>query len=171
MPVVAPPPAPAGTRDVAINAPSQDPGDFATIRTLTLNSQAGAVAVPAGTYGTFVANGPSAFVLGVAGATTPSIYNLQSLTLNSGAALQVVGPVIVTVANSVTINGTAGASGSPGLLRLEVASGGVTVNSNAVLNGSVIAPSGTVIVNGTLNGSVIADRLIVNGNGILRAQD
>ena len=95
----------------------------------------------------------------------------QSLTLNSGAALQVAGPVILTIAGSATINGTAGVSGSPGLLRLDVASGGVTVNSNGTLNGSVIAPSGTVIVNGTLNGGVIADRVIVHSNGILHAQE
>lgn len=34
-----------------------------------------------------------------------SVYHLQSLTLNSGARVQVIGPVIVRVANGVTLNG------------------------------------------------------------------
>ncbi|HWA27178.1 MAG TPA: MBG domain-containing protein, partial [Lacunisphaera sp.] len=98
MPVVAPPPAPAGTRNVSMNSASQSPGDFATLRNLTLSGSAGMVAVPSGTYGNFSASGNSGFILGVAGSTEPAVYNLQNLSvggLPGGAPkLQVVGPVI-----------------------------------------------------------------------------
>jgi hypothetical protein len=86
--------------------------------------------------------------------------------------LQVVGPVILTLANSVTINGAVGSSAHLGWLTLDVYSGGVTLNGNVTFNGWVIAPSGTVTINGnsTLNGGVISDRLTVNGNGLVSEQ-
>lgn len=78
---------PAGTRDVVLSLPGQDPGDFATIRNLTLNGGASQVAVPPGTYGGLAANDNTTFILGIANAAEPSVYNLQSLTLNGSAAL------------------------------------------------------------------------------------
>jgi hypothetical protein len=50
MPSVAAPPASTGTRDVTINNSSQSPGNFATLRDLTLNGNVGLITVPAGTY-------------------------------------------------------------------------------------------------------------------------
>jgi rhamnogalacturonan endolyase len=170
LPAVPAPPQPAGTRNVVLNSPGQDPGDFATLRNLTLNGNAGAVVVPAGTYGSFVVNGSSRLVLGVAGASEPSVYNLQGLTLNGASALTIVGPVVVNLASSVTVNaGTVGAAAHPEWLSLNVAVGGVTLNGGAAFHGAVAAPNGAVMVNGTLNGSVAADRLTVNGGGVLRA--
>jgi endo-1,4-beta-xylanase len=168
LPTVAPPPSPAGTRNVVLNAPGQDPGDFATIRNLTLNGGAGPVAVPPGTYGAFMANGPAGFVLGVPGATTPAAYNLQALTLNGGARLQVVGPVIVTLATGAMLSGAVGVEERPDWLALAIASGGLTLNSGATLNAFVTAPSGVVMVNGALSGRLACDRLTVNGSGVLR---
>ncbi len=52
---------------MVLNGSGQNPGDFATIRNLTLNGGAGQVAVPPGTYGVFTANGTAGFILGVAG--------------------------------------------------------------------------------------------------------
>jgi hypothetical protein len=103
----------------------------------------------------------------VSGATTPAVYNLQSLTLNGNSQLQVVGPVILTIGGSVTINGAVGSAAHPSWLTLNVSVGGVTLNGNAILNGAVIAPVGTVMINGnsTLNGGVISDRLTINSNG------
>ncbi len=167
FPTVAPPPAPAGTRNVVLSAPGQSPGDFATLRNLTLNSGAGLVAVPPGTYGSFVANGPAGFVLGVAGATTPAAYALQGLTLNGGATLQVVGPIVLTIATGVTLNGSAGSATHPEWLSLQVAAGGVTLNGGATLSAFVTAPAGTVMLNGTLNGRVTSDRITINGPGVL----
>jgi endo-1,4-beta-xylanase len=169
FPTLAAPPAPAGTRDVVLNAPGQSAGDFGTLRNLTLNGNAGQIAVPAGTYGNIIANGTSVLVFGTAGATEPTIYNLQGLTLNGSSQLQVVGPVIVNVANTVLVNGTAvaGASAHVDWLMLNIAAGGLTINGLATVNGAVVAPTGTVIVNGRLKGSVIADRLTINGNGVV----
>lgn len=166
LPAVTAPDAPAGTRDVVLNNATQSAGDFATVRNLTLNSHAGARAVPPGAYGEFIANG-SGFVLGVAGSGEPSVYHLQRLTLNGGATLQVAGPVVLKLAQPLTLNG--GTSGGDYSLRIEVHAGGVTLNQDAHLQAKVIAPNGTVILNGnsTVTGSIAADRLTINTNGLL----
>ena len=169
MPVVAPPTAPTGTRNVTLNSANDSAGDFATIRGLTLNGNAGAVAVPAGVYGQLTANGSSTLILGHAGATEPDVYHVQSLTLNGNSRVRVVGPVLLVLANGVTVGNVMGDSQHSEWLTLAVASGGVTLNGDAALYGYVIAPSGTVIVNGgaMLIGEVISDRLTINGNGVL----
>ena len=171
FPTVAAPPSPTGSRTVVLNSPRQSPGDFGTIRHLILNSHAGQVAVPPGTYGLLIANGNSGFVLGVPGATEPAVYNLQGLLVNGGSKLQVVGPVILNVASGVILNNASGASGppssNPGWLRLNISSGGFILNGQAAFNGFVVAPSGTVVINSTLNGGVVSDRLIINGGGFL----
>jgi hypothetical protein len=172
LPTAAAPRAPAGTRDVSLNNANQTPGDFSTLRNLTLNSGAGARAIPAGVYGQFTANGGSTFILGVAGATEPAVYELQSLTLNgSGASVRVVGPVILKLAQSLAVNGsTVGDSSHPQWLQVQISAGGVTLNSGSQLSGDVLAPIGTVTINNsaTLNGEVAADRLTLNGTGLLK---
>jgi RHS repeat-associated protein len=170
LPTVATPPTGSGTRDVTINTPGQSPGDFATLRDLTLNSNVGMVAVPPGTYRNFTANSGSGFVIGVAGSTTPSVYNLRSLTLNGTTQIQVVGPVVLTLALGTSLNGVIGTPASALWLTFKVASGNVTLNSGSLLYGTVIAPSSTVIINGnsTLTGSLQCDRLTVNSGGLLR---
>ena len=79
----------------------------------------------------------------------------------------VAGPVAITLANGLSLNGQAGEDAHPGWLRVNLAAGGVTVNSNAALAGDVLAPAGTVAVNGSLNGYVLADRIVVNSSGRL----
>jgi rhamnogalacturonan endolyase len=169
LPTVAAPPAPAGTRQVALNRAGQAVGDFATLRDLTLNSKVGQIAVPPGTYGAFTANSGNGFTLGVSGATEPAVYNLQNLVLNNGASVQIVGPVVLTLANGLTVNnGTVGASAHPEWLTLQIASSGLTLNSGSTLHGVVIAPTGTVTINtGALYGRVSADALTINSHGLL----
>lgn len=173
MPVVTAPPSPAGTRNVAINSTSQSIGDFGTLRNLTLSGNAGMRAIPAGTYGSFTLNGSGGIILGVAGATEPSVYNLQSLSINTlpggSAKLQVVGPVIVTLAGSTILNASTGSAEHPEWLTLRIASGGMTISGNGAFHGSVIAPNGTITLNGnaTLNGTVASDRLTLNGTSLL----
>jgi rhamnogalacturonan endolyase len=169
MPAVSAPPAPTGTRNVVLNSPGQDPGSFSTIRNLTLNSNAGQIAVPPGTYGNMSANTNSGFVLGVPGATTPAVYNLQQLVVNGNARIDVVGPVVITVANGVTFNGTAGAQAHPKWLSLSVYSGGVTLNGTVNFYGYVVAPTGSVVINSNsaLHGGVTADSLTLNSGGLL----
>ncbi len=171
LPTVPTPPVSVGTRDVVLNGPGVGIGDPSTLRDLTLNGRAGIVTIPAGTYGDFIANGGSGFVLGVAGATQPAGYNLQTLTLNGTAQLQIAGPVILTLANGLTVNASAGAGAHPEWLTIQVANGGVTLNGSSTLSGSVVAPNGTVTIggNGALHGTVVADRLVINGNGVLEA--
>ena len=64
LPAVQPPEPPAGTRSVTIHKPGQSPGDFTTIKDLTLNGNVGLMNVPPGAYGRFTANGGSGFVRG-----------------------------------------------------------------------------------------------------------
>jgi hypothetical protein len=172
LPTVAAPALPAGTRVVVISSPGQSPGDFATVRHLTLNGNVGQFTIPPGTYGDFTANGGSGFTLGVAGATHPAVYNFQHLALNGQTQVQLLGPVVITVANGFSANGTLGTTATPSRLTLNVYSGGLTLNGGCNVYGYVNAPSGTVIVNGgsQLVGGVTCDRLIVNGGGLLRLQ-
>jgi rhamnogalacturonan endolyase len=159
------PPAPAGTRDVTLNSADQSAGDFATLRNLTLNSNAGSVAVPAGTYGTIAVNGSSTLVLGVANSTEPVVYNLQTLTVNSKAKVQVVGPVILTLGTASSFNGCVNGAGNPAILTLRIASGDLTLNSGSTLRASLIAPTSIVTLNSgsSLTGEVVANYLVVNG--------
>ncbi len=163
MPAVTAPAAPAGVRDVTLARPNDGAGDFATIRNLTLNGNAGVVAVPAGVYGHLTANGNSRLVLGVTGATQPSVYELQALTLNGQASLQIVGPVKLKLARGTSINGTIGSVDHPEWLELEIADGGLTLNGGAMVHAIVTAPNGAVTVSGTLHGRISADRLTLNG--------
>lgn len=173
LPAVPSPVATTGTRYVSLNNGSQSPDDFATIRNLTLNSNAGVRSVPPGAYDTFTANGNAGFILGVEGATEPSVYSFQSLVLNGNSQVQVVGPILLLLANTLSLNGYLGTAAEPERLIICVANGGVTLNGGTQLHAIVQAPNGTVTVNGNalLRGSVIADRLTVNGNGIVRGPE
>ncbi|MFT3868557.1 MAG: Ig-like domain-containing protein [Nibricoccus sp.] len=169
LPVVAAVPQPAGTRYVYLNKATDPIGDFATLRNLTLNGAIGAVAIPAGTYGDLTSNGNNTFVLGVAGATEPAVYNLQRLTMNGNSTIQIVGPVVLRLANGVNFNG-AGASGAADQpFTLEIANGDLTLNGSVSLSASVVIPNGRVTINGSakLTGRVAADNLTLNGNGLL----
>lgn len=164
-------PAPAGTRDVALNNSSQPIGDLATLRNLTLNGSGQTRALPAGTYGTLALNGNNVLVLGDAGSATPLVYNLRGLTINGASRVQVVGPVVINLAGNLALNGTMGAAAHPEWLALNLPAGGLALNGDAALHGRVVAPAGTVTIGGSseLAGRVVADRLIINGNGVLTA--
>ena len=170
MPTVATPPTPTGNRDVNINNPGQSVGDFSTLRNLNLNSNVGAVAVPPGTYGQFSVNSGSSLILGVAGSSQPVVYNLQALNLNSSLGIGLVGPVIINLANQVALSGNVGSQANPWWLTLNVASGGLNLNSNSNFYGLMRVPNGAVIINSQslLQGSVWADSLTVNSGGTLR---
>jgi len=170
MPTVAAPPQPTGTRNVTLNSAGQALGDFATLRNLTLNSNVGVVAVPPGTYGQFTANSGAFLSFGIAGATTPAVYNLQGLTLNGQSALRVVGPVVINLAGGLSINGQLGATDHPAWLVLNVATGAVTVNGGGAFYGAVYAPSSTVTLNSNtqLRGAFVADRLTLNGGATVQ---
>src|SRR5690606_30622518 len=111
-----------------VNVPNQSVGDWTTLRSLTLNGGVGNVDVPPGIYGDFTANGGTSLTLGVPGATQPSGYSFQRLTLNGQAQIRVVGPVTVTLTHGFNANGAVGASGQPSWLQLNIYSGGLTLN-------------------------------------------
>jgi autotransporter-associated beta strand protein len=168
MPVVAAPNAPLGTRSVSVNNSGTVIGNFATVRNLTINSNAAQISVPAGAYDNFTANA-GGFIFGTAGATEPSVYHLQHLTINSNATLQITGPVIIRLANGLSANGSIGNAAHPEWLTIEFSNGGLTLNSNVAVHGDVVAPNGTVTINGnaTLTGGVTADRITLNSNALL----
>ncbi|MDQ5977826.1 MAG: Chitodextrinase [Verrucomicrobiota bacterium] len=170
LPTVETPPQPTGTRSVSLNNSTESPGDFVTLRNLTLNSKVGQIAVPPGTYGSFIANAGSGFALGVAGATSPAVYDFQNLTLNSNSTFAVVGPVIVTVADGFSTNANMGAPDHPEWLNLRIAGGGLVVSGNRSVYAHLEAPDGTLTLSGgaQFTGLVACDRLAVNGNALLR---
>src|SRR5262245_44125294 len=171
MPTVTAPASPTGTRSVALNNPGDPVGDWVTVRNLTLNSNVGQVAVPAGAYGDFTANGGSGFTLGAAGSVLPSVYYFQRLALNNQARIDVMGPVIVVVANGVSVNGgVVGSADHPAWLTFNVYAGGLTLNGGANVYGYVAAPRGAVAINGNCQvvGGLASDRLTINNNGRLR---
>ncbi len=170
LPVVGAPLAPTGTRSVTINNPNQSVGDWSTLRNLTINNNGGVIAVPSGAYGSFAANGGRGFILGVPDSAAPAIYNFQSLTLNNGAQIQIVGPVLLVLGNSFTVNGgTVGSAATPSFLALEIFAGGLTLNNGGKIYGYAVVPSGTVAINGNtrLVGGIAADCLTINNDGKL----
>lgn len=166
MPTVPAPAAPTGTQSVVVNSATQVIPAWSTVRNLVLNGNVGFKTVAPGSYGNFISNGNnSGFILGVAGATTPSVYEFQNLTLNGQTEVRIVGPVIIRVQNGFASNGSLGASSRPDWLLLQVYSGGFTLNSGNAFYGCVIAPNGTVTINGNtqFRGGITSDRLTVNG--------
>lgn len=165
------PPQPAGTRIVSLTQAGQSAGDFSTLRDLSLSGKAGAVIVPAGTYGKFSASSRSAFVFGIANATEPSTYNLEELNLSGSSELRLAGPVILNVKNKVSLAGsTLGAAEDPKRMSLRIAGEGLSMSGGAVLYGIVRAPQGLVSIVGKsrVRGTVSCDRLQISGNGVLQ---
>ena len=95
---------------------------------------------------------------------------MQTLTMNSSSQLRVVGPVILVLGNSLTVNGPSGLSTHPGWLTLKIASGSLTLNTGSTLSAMVIAPKSAVTINSTctLTGNLICDRLTLNSGSVLQ---
>lgn len=169
LPPVATPTQPAGTRSVTLNSPGQSLGSFATLRDLTLNGNAGQVAVPAGSYGRFTASPGNSFVLGIEGATAPSTYDFQELVLNGNSSLAVAGPVVVTVKGDIATSGHIGEAAHPAWLRMRLAEGGLTLNGGGTAYLRLEAPVGALTLNGgsRLIGTVAVARLSLNGSARL----
>jgi rhamnogalacturonan endolyase len=169
LPAVAPLQSPTGTRDVQLHAPNQNPGNFSTIRDLTIGGDIGDLNVPSGAYGEFTVSGNGVLVLGEAGATPPAVYQLQKLTLNGAGTLRIVGPVILRLGSDLVLDRDVGVTPRPDWLVVEFASGGLTLQASATLNGDVVAPSGQVTIGGgaMLRGHVSADALTIAGGGRL----
>lgn len=170
IPDVPPPPAASGTRSVTLSQSGQSPGNWATLRDLSLSGKAGHVAVPPGAYRNFSASSSTGFILGVAGSAQPVTYSFQSLRFSGQAKLQVVGPVILHLGEGLTATGTSGVATHPDWLQIRVAAGGVTVTGQAIIHGAILAPLGEVKISGQgeLNGTAQCDRFTLTGGGIVR---
>ncbi len=174
---VAAPPAPAGTRDVSINHQGESIGNPTTLRNVSISGSAGTVVVPPGTYGQFSVSGRNVLVFGVENSQTPTVYNLEDLTLTGSSELRLAGPIVLNVKNRVILSGsTLGAADNPKRLLLKIATGlsdpedALKVSGNAVLYGLVRAPQGTITIEGSgrVRGTVACNYLFVNGNGVLQ---
>lgn len=171
-PTVAQPPSPSNGNNLNVNSPTPvavNPAQFANVN---LNNGAGEVTLLSGNFGSMNANSGTTFVLGTAGSTTPTVYNFQSLNLNGGAQLKIVGPVILTVHSNININGGVimGNPEHPEWLNLRIYSGNFSINSSAAAYADLTAPNSQVSLNGTFRGSVVAQRLTINGNGVAITQ-
>ena len=169
LPVVGLSGPPAGVRSVVLNKSTERAGDFSALLNLTLNGDLGQLAIPAGAYGDFAANGACGFTLGVAGAVQPAVYSFRRLSLTGQAQVRVAGPVIITLSDSLVLQNVMGSAAMPSWLTLMFSSGDLTLAGNAVLHGYVINPSGTVTLNGRsqLRGGLVADRLAIGGGARL----
>jgi RHS repeat-associated protein len=165
------PAATAGTRDVSLTKAGETISDAATLRHLSISGKAGAVAVPPGSYGKFTATSHTQLVFGVEGATVPSVYDLEDLSLSGGSELRLLGPVKLNVRGNVSLSGsTIGAANDPQRLLLSVAQGAVGVTGGGVLYGIIRIPQGSVSIggNGRIRGTVTCDQLHIFGNGVLQ---
>ncbi|MGJ8641375.1 MAG: PA14 domain-containing protein [Opitutaceae bacterium] len=171
FPTLEPVATPQGSRYVSLNSNSNDPGDFASIRNLTLNGNLGAITVPAGAYGNFTANGNNTFVFGDPNSEAPLVYEFERLTLNGNASLTVLGPIIIRVKNNLSLNADLGDATTVDILTLELPTANLTLNSNSSVYGTVIAPEGKVTLNSnsTLTGRLIAEELTLNGGDLVAA--
>jgi hypothetical protein len=135
---------------------------------VNLNNGAGTVTLQPGNYGNISAGSGTTIQIGVAGSTTPTVYNFQGLTLNSSSKLEVLGPVILTIKQNININsGTVlGNVDHPEWLSLNIYSGNFQINSDAAAYAMITAPTSTVNLNGTFRGGVIANYLTINGDGV-----
>jgi hypothetical protein len=169
MPIIAPPPLPTGTRDVTVDGANPAASDFATIRDLTLDNAATELAVPAGSYGVLTARGGGGFVFGHAGATQADVYHIQRLMLTANSHLRIAGPVMLVLANGMTVSGVLGDADHPEWLTLAFAAGGVTLLPDSRLYGSVVAPDGEVSIESgaAIIGEVVSDRLTVRSDAVL----
>ena len=168
LPSVAVPLAPTGTRHVKLTNDRDEPGAFITVRHLTLAGNPGERALPPGRYGDIEVRAGS-LVLGNAGSTTPVIYHLQRLEVEGTGRVRVVGPIVVTVAEKISVEGEVGTRAHPEWLALQSPKAGVSVHGDGRLYAHVNTPRGKVTLHGRSQavGSVMTDELEVHGNSTL----
>lgn len=168
LPPVAAPLAPTGTRQVKLTNSRDNPGSFSTVRHLTLSGHPGERVLPPGRYGDIEVRGGS-LVLGHAGSITPAIYHLQRLEVEGTGSVRVAGPVVVTVAEKISVAGEVGTPTHPEWLALQSPAEGVNVHGDGRLYAHVNTPQGKVTLHGRCQvvGSVRCDELEVQGNSTL----
>ncbi len=159
----------ARTRNITINSPADvnNIGNWATVRSLTVNTGNVTINVPAGNYHSFTVNGSGSTLKFAAGT-----YNFaDTIVLNSNSRVETNGRITVNFGGSLTLNGgkfTLGANTMVTDVILNVLNGGVTINSNSEINGEVRVPRGVLTLNNgnaLVRGNIWADNFTLNGNG------
>lgn len=168
LPTVAAPQPTHGSCWVNLNHHDDPLGDPALIRGLNINQNCGEVFLPPGQYQQVSVSHGSTIVLGVAGSTEASVYEIAQLNLNQGSELKVLGPVVLRLQYWLNPNGTAGVRSHPEWLRIEISHGGMNINRHAEVYAVVICPNHSVQINGLLEGAVYTDLLRINNKGIYR---
>jgi hypothetical protein len=115
------------------------------------------------------ATGSGGFVLGHAGATDPDVYYVQRLMLSSGSRLRIAGPVLLVLANGITVSGVLGDASHPEWLTMAAAAGDVTIQPESRLYGNILDPDGEITIEGgaVVVGEVASDRLTIKADGVL----
>jgi len=159
---------------LSLSGPVSGPLSASNVANVTLNTTSvGSVTLLPGTYGNMTANNNSKFVLGnAADPETPVVYSFDSLTLNSGGDVVIVGRVILNIRNSFALSNGAvfGNVDRPDWLQINVwSSSNVNVASGSSVYGRIFAPNNTIAFNNgsTLNGSVSARGLDLNSSSVV----
>ncbi len=159
---------------LSLSGPVSEPLSASNVANVTLNTTSvGSVTLLPGTYGSMTANNNSKFVLGnAADPETPVVYNFDSLTLNSGGDVVIVGRVILNIRNSFALSNGAvfGNVDRPDWLQINVwSSSYINVASGSSVYGRIFAPRNTIAFNNgsTLNGSVSANNLQLNSSSVV----
>jgi len=165
------PESPQGNRWLNVNRPSDSIGDPSTIRSLTLNSNAGTVLLPAGAYDQLTVNSKSVLQLGTAGATDPEVYHVRRINLNSSGQLRLLGPVLIYLHSDINLNSQTvmGEAAHPAWMDLRIFQGSANLNSSARFYGQMVSPQGTIRINSNVefHGVAYAKQITINGNGKL----
>lgn len=143
--------------------------DFAKVGSFTLRQPGARVAVPVGSYGELVV-AQGTVILGVAGTTEPTRYEIRSLDIQAGGAVEVIGPVVVTLAGGATWRGQVGNLEAPFWLDVRFAHGDLAVTAPGRVYGYVTAPEGLVSLDAgaTLTGGVAGDRVEVAAGATMK---
>jgi hypothetical protein len=167
-------PAKTSSASLSLSGPVATPLSASNVATVTLNTTSvGSVSLLPGTYGNMTANNNSKFVLGnAADPETPVVYNFDSLTLNSGGDVVIVGRVILNIRNSFALSNGAilGNDSRPDWLQINVwSSSNINVASGSSVYGRIFAPNNTIAFNNgsVLNGSVSARTLELNSTSVV----
>ncbi len=173
FPEVAPPPPPQSSGSTSLNSPPPGPISATQFSNVTINSSGvGDVRLNPGNFNNLTANNGTAFVLGDPNnPDVPQYYSFNNLTLNSNSDLKIVGKVVITVGNSITINSGSvlGNSANPDWLQMQFSSGNFTANSGSTMYGQLVIPTGSVTfnANSVFTGSVTANFLTINSNSVV----
>jgi prepilin-type N-terminal cleavage/methylation domain-containing protein len=166
-------PAKTSSASLSLSGPVATPLSASNVANVTLNTTSvGSVTLLPGTYGNMTANNNSKFVLGnAADPETPVVYNFDSLTLNSGGDVVIVGRVILNLRNGFNLSNGAifGNSANPDWLQINVWNANVNVASGSSVYGRIFAPNNTIAFNNgsILNGSVSARTLELNSTSVV----